>query len=145
MIAGDRKVKTFPSEFLNVDLDIRSKVDPGILAEAWDNEVVVHVDKWGRRHWLRMWLTHQPRSPREAILRFAKLVRGLPTRGRIIWTQASKELDIGIQAGFEHRSGEWVLEPDVVQTVADLGVRMRLTVYSPLMVLHASAQLRTPR
>jgi len=75
----------------------------------------------------------------------AKLVRGLPTRGQTIWTQASKEFDIGIQAGFDHHSGEWVLEPEVIQTVADFGARVRLTVFSPLIVLHANTQPKTPR
>jgi hypothetical protein len=69
-------MKTFPAEFLNVDLDIKSNL---------------------------------------------------------------KEFDIGIQAGFERRSAEWVLEPEVVQTVADLGARIRLTVYSPLLIIHESA------
>ena len=138
-------MKTFPAEFLNVDLDIKSKVDPGILVEAWDNQVIPHLDKWGRRHWLRIMLTSQPRNPTEAIRRFAKLVRGLPTRGRTIWTQASKEFDIGIQAGFERRSGEWVLEPELIQTVADLGAQVRLTVYSPLLVIHENAKRKSRR
>jgi hypothetical protein len=143
IIALDRKnaLKTFPAEFLNVDLDIKSRVDPRILVEAWGNQVIPHLDKLGRRHWLRMMLASGPESPSDAIRRFAKLVHKLPTRGRTIWTQASKEFDIGIQAGFERRSGEWVLEPAVVQMAADLGARVRLTVYSALLVIHENGQL----
>jgi hypothetical protein len=52
-----------------------------------------------------------------------------------MWARAAKEFDIGVQAGFERRSGEWVLEPEIVRTVADLGAHLRLTVYSPLLLI----------
>jgi hypothetical protein len=145
IIARDRKMTTFPAEFLNVDLDIKSKVGLGMLVEAWDSQALLRLDKMGRRHWLRMMLSRGPESPTEAIRRFAKLVRELPTRARAVWTQATTEFDIGIQAGFDHHSGEWVLEPEVLQTAADLGARLRFTVYSPLILLHANTQRPTPR
>jgi len=71
IIARDRKMKTFPAEFLNVDLDIKSRVDPSILVEAWGNQAILNLDKWGRRHWLRIMLSYQPKSPTEAIRGFA--------------------------------------------------------------------------
>ena len=140
-------MKTFPAHFINVDLDIKSGSDPAVLAEALENRVIfMHADKIGRQHWLRLCLTLQPKDPTAAIRRFAKLVRDLPPRARRAWVQAaSKEFDIGIQAGFERRSGEWVLEPEVVQTIADLGARIRLTVYSPLLVIHENAKRKRAR
>lgn len=134
-------MKTFPAEFLNIDLDIKSNSDPAVIAKAWENRVVpMHTDKLGRQHWLRLSLGLQPKSPTDAIRRFAKLVRELPPPGRSAWAKASsKEFDIGIQAGFERGSGEWVLEPEVVRTIADLGARIRVTVYSPLLIIDENA------
>ena len=128
-------MKTFPAEFLNVDFDIKSKTDPAILVEAWDTHVLADTRRLGRRHWLRLSLFPQPKNPSDAIRRFAKLVRGLSSQARTVWAQASKEIDIGIQAGFERRSGEWVLDPKVVRAAADLRAHLRVTVYSPLLII----------
>jgi hypothetical protein len=138
-------MKTFPAEFLNVDFDIKSKTDPAMLVEAWGARVIgIHTARLGRRYWLRLSLSPQPKSPNDAIRRFAKLVRGLSSQARTVWTAASKEIDIGIQAGFERRSGEWVLDPRVVQAAADLGAHVRITVYSPLIII-ADTRARNTR
>src|SRR5262245_12572196 len=99
-------MKTFPAKFLNVDLDIKSKLDHAVLVKAWRKTCVLQslpmdTDKAGHRHWLRGMLPVGPRNPTDAIRRYAKLVRGLPEEARIVWDRASKELDIGVQAGFD--------------------------------------------
>jgi hypothetical protein len=128
------KPKTFPAQFIGVDLDIKSRADLSVLAQAWDKLAVVnYLDNSARKHWLRVLLTSQPKNPAEAVRLFAKLVLGLPRQARATWTRArSKEFDIGIQAGHAPVPSEWVLEASVLETVADLGARIRLTVYSPL-------------
>jgi hypothetical protein len=136
-------MKTFPAEFLNVDFDIKSRTDPATLVEAWGARVMGDIDRLGRRYWLRLSLFPQPKNPSDAIRRFAKLVRGLSPQARTVWAQASKEIDIGIQAGFERGSGEWVLEPKVVQAAADLGAHVRFTVYSPLLIIDEARQTKT--
>lgn len=134
----------FPSKFITVDLDVKSRSDLDFLVKAWKGRMIpMHVPKLGRQHWLRLELFPQPKSPAEAIRRVGKLVGGLSTRGRTVWRRAqSKEFDIGIQAGFEERSGEWVLEPRIVKTVAELGARVRFTVYSPLLLLRENETQR---
>ncbi len=140
-------MKTFPAEFLNVDFDIKSNSDPAILMKAWGARAVMgDIDKLGRRYWLRLSLFPQPKNPSDAIRRFAKLVRSLSPQARRVWAQASKEIDIGIQAGFERGSGEWVLDPRVVQAAAELGAHLRFTVYSPLLIIdEEKASLRRKR
>ena len=134
-------METFPAEFLNVDFDIKSNTDPAILEEAWGARVIgIHSARLGRRYWLRLSLFRQPRNPSDAIRRFAKLVQELPPQARTVWAQASKEIDIGIQAGFDRRSGEWVLDPKVVRAAADLGAHVRFTVYSPLILMDEARQ-----
>jgi hypothetical protein len=128
-------VKIIPAEFLNVDLDLKSIRDPKPLLEAWGHRVMtIHQERIGRRHWLRLMLMTQPKSPDEAIRRFCRLVESLPEAGRAVWdTAASKEFDVGIQAGFNSRASEWVLQPKVIEAIAVVGARVRLTVYSPLL------------
>jgi hypothetical protein len=139
-------MRTFSAEFLNVDLEIKSTVDPGPLVQAWDDQVFqLYADRLGRRHWLRLTLAAQPKSPSDAIRRFAKLVDRLPRQGATIWARAAKEFDIGVQAGFERRAGEWVLQPQVVQTVANLGAHLRFTVYSPLLLMEESVDKKRRR
>ena len=77
-------------------------------------------------------LARQISNPAEVILGFAKLFDRLPTRAKRIWKNAThKEFDIGIQSGFQPKPAEWVLEPKVIETVARLGAKVRITVYSP--------------
>src|SRR5262245_30057033 len=79
--------------------------------------------------------------------RFRHQVKGRSrdSEGGLVWAQASKEIDIGIQAGFERRSGEWVLDPKVVQAAAELGVHVRFTVYSPLPIIDEGRQRKMSR
>jgi hypothetical protein len=126
------------SEFLNVDLDIKSPTDPAPLKHAFGKRVhVMHADKVGRKHWLRLMLWPQPETPDEAIRRFSKLVARLGPRARVVWKRATKEFDIGIQGGFEPRSAEWVLDHKTMAMAGRLGANLRITVYSPTMVLEA--------
>jgi hypothetical protein len=134
-------MKTFPGEFLNVDLDLKSRVDPAVLIEAWKRQTLAQkIPGLRGKHWVRFMLTFQPRTPGEAIRRFAKLIKNLPSPARRIWSQAKKEIDIGIQAGFERGSTELVLDANVVRTLEQMGVPVRITVYSPLLRLDAEAR-----
>jgi hypothetical protein len=141
------KTTTFPAEFINVDLDIKSRSDLSGLVEAWRDRLILnYLDNSRNKHWLRVFLTSEPKSPTEAIRQFARLIRGLPRQARTTWTRAaSKEFDIGIQAGYETRSGEWVLEAEILRTVADLGGRLRITVYSPLLLIRENTTRKNRR
>jgi hypothetical protein len=132
-------VKMFPGEFLNVDLDIKARTDPSALISAWERPLGLPVRPIPGRRWLR-YGTLSPKSPADGIRRYARLVRALPPKARAVWAAASKELDIGVQAGFDRRAAEWVLEPAVVKLVAEIGARVRLTVYSPLLIIEEEAK-----
>ena len=121
-----------PTEFLNVDIDLRSVADPTPFIDALGRKVLSQrIGKDGRAHWVRLMLAGQPAGPGDAILQFAKFVAELPPTIRAIWENAvSKEFDIGIQAGFEPSSAEWVLDRKVVEAAARVGARVRITVYS---------------
>jgi hypothetical protein len=121
------------TRLLNVDIDVKSVAEPEPLIKALGWPVLCQrVGKVGRAHWVRFMLSRQPASPADAILGFAKLVTKLPDDHRAIWEKAqSKEFDIGIESGFEPFSAEWVLERRVIEVIAELGARLRITVYAP--------------
>jgi hypothetical protein len=121
------------TRFLNVDLDVKSVAELDPLIKALGSAVLCQrVGKVGRAHWVRLMLSRQPASPTDAIVGFAKLVTKLPDDRRAIWNNArSKEFDIGIESGFEPFSAEWVLERRVIELIAELGGRLRITVYAP--------------
>ena len=121
------------TRFLNVDLDLQSVAEPDPLIKALGSAVLCQrVGRVGRAHRVRFMLSRQPASPSDAIVGFAKLVTKFPDEGRAIWNNArSKEFDIGIESGFEPFSAEWVLERRVIDVIAELGARLRITVYAP--------------
>jgi len=129
---------------MNVDLDLKSTQDLGPLVHALGARVrLTHVQKSGRLHWCRVMLSRQPKSPTDAVLAFAKLLAKLSKRRQAIWAQAkSREFDIGIQGGFEPDSGEWVLEPSVIQAAARLRAQVRITVYSAALAMRAKRSRR---
>jgi hypothetical protein len=118
--------------FLNVDLAVKSIAEPSPFIQALGRAVLCQrIGKAGRAHWIRIMLSRQPKSPEDAIRSYAALVSRMSGKARTIWDKAiSKELDIGIQAGFEPTSAEWVLERRVVDAMARLGARVRITVYA---------------
>ena len=141
-------MKTVRSEFLNVDLDVKSTVDPAPLRAALEKRLhSMHApDRDGRRYWIRMTLARQPTDPADAILGFSKVLSKLPPKAKAVWAHATKELDVGIQSGTELRSAEWVLDPKTVEAAARLGASIRLTVYSPMILINAerSGKRRRP-
>ena len=127
-------LKKVRSEFVNMDLDLKSRMDLDPLVHALGSAVLtLHADKIGQRHWVRLELMRQPKSPSQAIRGFSRIVGRLPKQARKIWDQAAKELDIGVQGGLNPLTAEWVLEPTVVQMTCKLGAQVRFTLYSPLV------------
>jgi hypothetical protein len=123
-------------DFLNVDLDLKSTADLAPLLDAFGEKVMVlHAGRIGRKRWLRLMLTQQPKNPTDGILGLAKVVTGLRGRARTVWARARKEVDIGVQGGLQPASAEWLLEHHAVVAAARLGMQIRFTVYSPRLAV----------
>jgi hypothetical protein len=115
------------------------------LIEAWSDRVsdLYTPAKDGRKHWLRLGLHSQRADPERGILEFCRLVRRLRGAARAAWQKASsKEFDIGIQAGMERRSAEWVLSRGVIDAIHGVGGHIRVTVYSPLTLIEEDQRRR---
>ena len=125
-----------PTEFLNVDLHLKCVTNLEAVCEAFGRSVMVlHRDRLGRKHWVVLELARAPKTPTEAIRRFATLATRLRGRAKAAWTVSEKELDIGIQGGLSPNPAEWVIEAKAVTEAARIGARLRVTVYSPRQLM----------
>lgn len=122
--------------FLNVDLHLKSVETLDAVCDALGRTVMVlHRDKVGRNHWLVLELSRSPKTPSEAIRRFARLGARLRGRAKTAWAASDKELDIGFQGGVEPDPAEWVVDSKAIAEAARLGARLRLTWYSPRQLM----------
>ncbi len=124
------------TEFLNVDLHLKCVTNLEAVCEAFGRSIMVlHRDRLGRKHWVVLELARSPKTPTEAIRRFATLATRLRGRAKAAWAVSEKELDIGIQGGFSPDPAEWVVEAEAVTEAARIGARLRVTVYSPRQLM----------
>jgi Protein of unknown function (DUF2442) len=138
-------VKHIAAQFINVDLDLKSSASLSPLLEAWSDRAseLYTPEKDGRKHWLRLEPHSQPADPERGILEFCRLVRRLRGAARAAWQRASsREFDIGIQAGMERRSAEWVLSRKVIDAIHSVGGHIRVTDYSPLPLIEEEQRRR---
>lgn len=141
------------TRFLNVDLDIFSRVPLDPIATAFgEKTVVLHVGKWGRRYSAHFELADSGYVPPTAsaativkqadrlIRRFVGLVERLPLPARRLWNQAhSREFNIGIEAAARSPLFEQRLEPGTIDAVARVNGRIVITVYAPERLLRPAA------
>ena len=138
-------MKPIVAHFISVDLDLKSTASLSPLLEAWSDRVsaLYTPEKDGGKHWLRLGLHSQPSDPERGILEFCRLVRRLRGAARAAWQKASsREFDIGVQAGMERRSAEWVLSRKVIDAIHGVGGHIRVTIYSPLHLIEEDRRRR---
>jgi hypothetical protein len=127
------------TQFLNVDLDVFSKVPLDPIVDAFGKKVfVLHAGKWGRRYSAHFELTDSGRGQQgdQLIRRFVELVKRLPRRARRLWNEADRrEFNIGIEAAVRSQIFELRLQPRTLEAVARVGGRIVVTVYAPERVL----------
>jgi hypothetical protein len=120
-----------PAEFLNIDLDVRSRVSLAPLAAAWPSarDPMLRANP----RWLVL-SAHSRVQTAEATARaLLKMIAALSPAGRRCWNRASKRtFDIGVQAGVGPRAFEDVqLTPRTLGRIAAIGAQLQFTVYPP--------------
>ena len=120
-------------EFLNIDLDVRSRHSLAPLATAWPRaQRPLRLDGRPHPHWL---ILSGPGlvERAEAAARFLlKQVEDLKGAARRSWNLASsRTFDIGIQAGTHPGVFEQVLHPKTMSRIASIGGRLKITIYAP--------------
>jgi hypothetical protein len=124
-----------PTQFLNVDLEVRSLSPLGGMVQALgDDAFVLHVGRVGRQYaaYLELAGSSMSMSADLTIRRLVRLVEALPSRHRQAWNGAvRRDFNIGIEAGLEPRSFALRLRPDTVESVVRVGGAIVVTVYAP--------------
>jgi len=119
------------ANYLNVDLEIRSRSDLQPLADAVaDRLFVLHIGKVAGSFFLSLEVLCLPGGPDAAIKQLGRVMSRLPAPARRLWTGArDRVFDIGIEATVGSTTLALALEPETVKLVGRLKARIALTVY----------------
>ena len=126
------KVRLEDAQFLNIDLDVRSRRSLTALVEAWPWSYQPLITE-GRPN--PRWLILNPRrvvvtaeAAAKELIRHIQRLRG---DARICWTHAHRRMfDIGVQAGGPGRAFEEVrLTAETLRHIAAAGGEIQVTVY----------------
>jgi hypothetical protein len=118
-----------PAQFLNIDVDVRSRRSLSALASAWPWA----QDPYGNSRWLYYSGHGRGRTAEATANELVKQVIALPSLARRSWDLASKRtFDIGVQGGVGPRAFEKVQRsPETLARISSIGARIKLTVYPP--------------
>jgi hypothetical protein len=122
------------TQFLNVDLDIRAEHDLDALLEHFADSAFV-LNRTTDFASVELNSSGDDPTLEETIRGFATLIEGLPGAGQRIWDQCqSRSMNIGIQAGREPHSVEFVLSKESINRLAAIGCEIAITVYGARVV-----------
>jgi hypothetical protein len=141
------------SQFLNVDLDIRSKSDLQPLVDAFGDKIIIlYVGRENRHYKARIELngSHHKREaakhervPETIILGFCKLIRGLPPAARKLWNGArTRDFDVGIESGKLRKYYWFELTPNALQAAVEVNAKISVSVYGPMKRLKTAKKSR---
>jgi hypothetical protein len=124
-----------PTQYLNVDLDIFSRVPLDGLVHAMGNKVfALYVGGKGRKYEAHVELASSlPRMTADrTIVGFTRLIEQLPPRHRRVWDQAlAREFNVGIEAGFKPpHAFEVRLKRRTIEAIAEVQATLVVTVYA---------------
>jgi hypothetical protein len=118
------------SAFLNVDVDVFSRIPLDALVAAFGQKVMVHYVGRERRRYSAHFSLWSPRHADAAIKRLAQLIVKLPKPARRLWDQASKRVfNVGYQSGYHPRSFESEISSAGVAAAASVGASITVTIY----------------
>ena len=118
--------------FLNVDLEILSKVDLAPLAAELEQVgVVLHYGPTGNGYVLTFEAdTVENGDPDGRIHSLCQIVEKLSPAGRALWRSAShREFNVGLDATTEHVAAQFALRRDTLRRILRLRATLGMTVY----------------
>lgn len=117
--------------FLNVDLDIESKVSLKLMIENLEPEVIILYQDQSKGYYrLSLELSNYISNPDEVIAYFCHLIENFPTNVRKIWEQCCVRIfDIGYESGNYPRAFRSELRASTIQKVATVGASIIVTIY----------------
>jgi len=125
------------TEYLNVDLDIYSRVSLKGLVDAMGEEaIVLYVGGERQKYEAHVELvgSHTDMSAERTIIGLTRLVKGLPPHYRKVWDSAkSREFNVGIQSGLEPHGFRLSLDRRTVEALREVRGALVFTVYAPAL------------
>jgi hypothetical protein len=117
--------------FLNVDVGVFAKVDLEPLASALGDRVSLHyVGRIGRGLFQLHFALYSPKSAEAALRGIVRVIQSPPRSPRRLWNNdARRVFDIGFQGGFQPHTSEFEISQESVAAVAELGGRLKVTLY----------------
>ena len=119
-------------EYLNTDLEIKSKEDIAPILEAFGEKIyVLHQEINKDIHFVCCETNSNLIDANSAAAYFCTLVEDLPNNVREIWNKCdTRILDMGYQSGMLPNSYKSELEATTVKRMAELGISIVVTIYS---------------
>ena len=127
------RLRKHQTRFLNVDLDVRSKVPLDSLARALAPRVfALYVGREGSRYAAHFEIETASNDADKLISQFVADVRRLPRVQRKIWDRAEhREFNLGFQSEARPHAYQWRLDPRSVREAASVNAGIGVTVYAP--------------
>lgn len=121
------------AEFLNVDLDVRSRRSLAALRDAWPWAQTPGFAAGRVPRRVLVSPRGMPKSAEGAIRELIRLVEALPRGARRCWNEASSRVfDIGVQAGLQPRSFEEArVSEKTLRSLTRLKGSIQFTLYPP--------------
>ena len=122
--------------FLNVDLDLRSRLSLEPFVSALGDQVnVMYSGRHKGIYEAHLELNKMVKNPDIAIHGFNVLIRKLPPRIRTLWdTAIARDFNVGIQGGMHPFSFELPLARKTLEIASRMKARIVITVYAPQRV-----------
>jgi hypothetical protein len=123
------------AQFLNIDLDVRSRRSLAPLAAAWPRaQRPLRRDGRPNPHWLILSGPGTPQSAERVARGLLDQVEALSPAAKRSWKAAFRRVfDIGVQAGVQTRTfEEIVLKTETLRRLAAVGASVQITLYPPL-------------
>ena len=119
-----------PTEFLNVDLDLRGDGLEELLRYLGSSVLVMHQTA----HELALELSNRVDEPLdETLAKWIELLQSLPEPGRAIWNRCNlRSMNIGIQSAEKPYSALFTISSSRVSQLASLQAEIVVTVYAPI-------------
>ncbi|MGK7950139.1 MAG: hypothetical protein AB4368_15500 [Xenococcaceae cyanobacterium] len=118
-------------QYLNTDLDIKSKEDIAPIIKAFGNKVyVLHQESKESYYFASLEINDNVVDANLTAEYFCNLVARLPDDIRAIWDNCDDRiLDIGYESGTLPRYYRSELKPTTVQKIAEVGMSIVITIY----------------
>ncbi len=115
--------------FLNIDLDIESKVDISPIVEEFGDRVSVHRNELYEGQYCASFETGYMKE-NEIIEEYVSLIEKLSPRSKVIWDNCSKrEFDFGYESGETPNNFHSKISAKSVNSLAKVGGSIVITIY----------------